>query len=231
MRFENGILKVVANRFLSDKKIKEIIEENIDWINAHKTSVKEEPKPQIEKAKNDDKERCCPQSKDSQGQLVQDMFAARQTLILGDPVNIASCSSGCSYLDGKTLYISEKFYANRDSRLKAVKSFLKKLAASGVADEVADFGSKTAMCPVKIEFRENNGSWVKCSLANQRILCFDFRIVQLPQQLRKYVIVHAFAHFSHPLHDCGFWKFVSEFLPDYRILASELDEYKILKDI
>ena len=112
-----------------------------------------------------------------------------------------------------------------------LKAYLKKIASAYVSNEIANFGSDISLCPSKIEFRDNDDFWVKCSLASQRILCFDYRIVQLPQKLRRYVIVHAFAHFAHPLHDDDFWNFISNALPRYKDYAKELERYRVLKEI
>ena len=40
LRYENGVLKVLANQFVSDKKLKQIIEENSEWIKTQKQDEK-----------------------------------------------------------------------------------------------------------------------------------------------------------------------------------------------
>ena len=97
--------------------------------------------------------------------------------------------------------------------------------------EIANFGSRISLCPTKIEFREIPDAWLKCSQAAQRILTIDYRVVQLPQNLRQYVIAHAFAHFFHPIHDQKFWKCVASVLPRYEEYARQLEKYRFLKDV
>lgn len=233
LKYEDGILKVLAFWKLPVKRIKQIIQDNIEWINSQKkmiatpleTNVKQAiPCPNVTSLP-DDSAQTIP------GNLVSEMFAGRKTLVMGDVITICESASSKTYLDGNILYLSCKYYNLRESRLKAIKSFLKKLATLYVADEIANFGSDISLCPAKIEFRENGDFWVKCSLASQRILCFDFRIVQLPHNLRRYVIAHAFAHFSHPIHDDGFWDFLSDTIPKYREYSNELKNYQILKEV
>lgn len=236
MKVENGILYVVANFFLSDKKLKAIIDQNIDWINSQKAVTAPSEQNAVkapcreEKLISDNHQLQEPTGVPT-NRLLKDIYDGRKTVVMGEVVRVVSGVGAKSYLDGETLYISEKYYGNRESRLKAVKLFLKKLSVTYVSEEIANFGCNVSLCPAKIEFKDNDDFWVKCSLAGQRILCFDFRIAQLPPHLRKYVIAHGFAHFAYPLHDDRFWNFVAESLPKYREYAKELEQYRVLKDI
>ena len=237
LRYEDGVLKVVANRFLSDKRLRQIIEENSEWIRTQKkeenqnreyvVATKPRSAPTAQKKlkvqkntarKNDDTD-------------MKDIFAGRKTLVLGDKVKVAATVSARTVLDENTLYISEKYFQTRDGRLKAIKSYLKKMATLYVSTEIANFGSRISLCPTKIEFREIPDAWLKCSHAAQRILTIDYRVVQLPQDLRQYVIAHAFAHFFHPIHDDKFWRCVSSALPRYEEYARQLEKYRYLKDV
>ena len=234
MRVEDGILKVVAFYFLSERRLRKIISENLDWINSHnhggKSPVKEQvAPPEKEPSNNFIEER--PRSVHHESRVLDDIIIGNKTVILGDVVNVQPSATSKSYLDGDVLYISNKYSGSRETRLKGIRIFLKKMASMYVSDEIANFGSGVSLCPAKIEFRDNDDFWVKCSLAGQRVLCFDYRIVQLPQKLRRYVIAHAFAHFSHPLHDDDFWNFLSDTLPHYKEYAKELEQYRILKEI
>ena len=236
LRYEDGVLKVVANRFLSDRRLKQIIEENAEWIRTRKQEQANNNKDSVaaSKAKS-----VAPVSKKSLPRAprtnedadIKDLFAGRKTLVLGDTVKVLATGAARTVLDENILYVPEKYYQNRDSRLKAIKSYLRKMATLYVSCEISDFGSRISLCPAKIEFREIPETWVKCSQAAQRILTIDYRVVQLPQNLRQYVIAHAFAHFAHPIHDDKFWRAVSSVLPRYEEYARQLEKYRYLKDI
>ncbi len=231
MHMENGVLKVVAHWLLSEKKLRQIITENFEWINTHKADGKAVevtaqsdvlPKRHVE-TKNESMSR--------EGSILGEIYDGFKTVIFGDIVKICAGTGTKTYLDEDVLYIPQKSFASRELRLKSIKAYLKKIASAYVSNEIANFGSDISLCPSKIEFRDNDDFWVKCSLASQRILCFDYRIVQLPQKLRRYVIAHAFAHFAHPLHDDDFWNFISNALPRYKDYAKELERYRVLKEI
>lgn len=233
MQYKDGALYVTANMFLTRKRLKEIIGENSDWINAQKEShveqaIRQQPKPEIKKP--------APSypsftAENNQQQIIKDIFAGRKTMVLGDVISIAAGVSSKTYLDGNTLFIAEKNYNDRDLRLKAIKAYLKKIAFLFVAGEVSSFGTSVSLCPQKIEFKDIADCWCKCSLAAEKILCFDYRLTQLPQDLRYYVIAHAFAHFRFASHDDAFWNHISNLVPHYADLDKKLSEYDFLKDI
>ena len=233
MRYEDGVLKVVANIFVSNKRLRQIIEQNADWIRQRKqetvaakaTSSVESSPPKLKKKP------IASTTQNRERTLENDIFSGKKTVIMGDVISVASSVSAKTYLDGNVLYINERYCQNRETRLKAIKNYLKKMAQLYVSVEIANFGSNVSLCPAKIEFREVGEFWVKCALASQRILCFDFRIVQLPKNLRAYLIAHAFAHFTHPVHDDKFWNFISNALPHWQDSAKQLEKYRFLKDI
>ena len=235
MRYEDGVLKVVANCFVTNKKLREIIEQNSEWIRQQKRDAivtKSEQNlpvksfPQVAKnrmLKND-------RIKTNESSLKADIFSGKKTLLMGDVISVVSGCGARTYLDGSVLYINEKFCQSREARLKAIRTYLKKMAQLYVSTEIADFGSKVSLCPTRIEFREIGEFWLKCSMASQRILSFDFRIVQLPKNLRAYLIAHAFAHFIQPIHDDKFSSFVADFIPRCQECQRQLETYHYLLD-
>ena len=234
MRYENGILKVVANCFVSNRRLRKIIEENAEWIETQKREYATASVVKIDDELRSDKNELPSrlQSSDTTSdKLVRDILAGRKTVFMGDVVDVESSANSKTFMENNTLYISEKCYQIRDSRLKAIKNYLKKMTLLYVSGEISQFGSNVSLCPARIEFRDTGDFWVKCSLAAQKILSMDFRIVQLPQNLRIYLIAHAFAHFSHPIHDDKFWNYVSNVIPRYRDCAKQLEQYQFLKNI
>lgn len=236
LRYEDGVLKVVANRFLSNKRLKQIIEENIQWIKSRQKEENSKRSSEVAATKPRTVLSAPKRSQSNSGVKanevdMREVFSGRKTLVLGDMVRVLESVNSRTVLDENILYVPYKYYQSREGRLKAIKSYLKKMATLYVSTEIANFGSRISLCPTKIEFREISDSWVKCSHAAQRILTIDYRVVQLPQILRQYVIAHAFAHFSHPIHDAKFWSCVAAVLPRYEEYARQLERYRYLKDV
>ncbi len=248
LQYKNNALYVMANVLISRGKIKKIIAENAEWIRDQKQSGNNSAlrnNKQFTECDNDRQSQQKPkqnlQKQDKriadkayiieQQQLVKEIFAGRKTMILGDVVSVAPSLSGKTYLDGSTLYMAEKSYNDREQRIKAIKTYLKKIAFLFVASEVSAFGSSVSLCPQKIEFKDIGDCWCKCSLAAQKILCFDYRLTQLPQNYRNYVIAHAFAHFHFATHDDAFYSHLSNVIPHYEDVANQIEMFDFLKDI
>ena len=242
MRYEDGVLKVTANWFLSNRKLREIIEQNTDWIRRQKTDsqTSKAAVDQPKKVAYDREEMDCQieakavakvSTKQVSRTLKDELLDGTKTVIMGDVVSVVPSANSKTYLDGNLLYVASQSWALREGRFRAIKGYLKKMDQLYVAVEIANFGSSVSQCPARIEFKDVGEFWVKCSAASQRNLCVDFRIAQLPNSLRNYVIAHAFAHFVYPIHDDRFWNFIANAIPNYKDVTRQLDRYRFLLDI
>lgn len=230
LRYEGGALNVEAYCFLPRKKLIGIISENIEWIKRRQAKDGEATAPP-KSALPDEKPTLIANPNMSESDLIKELYAGRKMLLLGDVVNVAASVSNKIYLERDTLYLPEAQYMSRETRLKATKAYAKKMCALYIAGEVSDFGCSMSLCPAKIEFKDLSDCWMKCTLAAQKVLCLNYRIVHLPQNLRKYLIVHAFAHFNFPTHDDKFWNFVSNVSPHFEDGINELDKYSFLLEL
>lgn len=216
-------LFVVANNKLSAEEIKKIVESKRDWIF-------EQLKLQnraVERETTSDANVGVQESNSD----VADMFCGRKILLEGDVFSVRPSQESKCFLDGANVFVPEKHFANKIDRLKCLKSFLKKISAQNVAEDVSRFGCCASLCPTKIEFRQLSKGWVKCCSPADRVVTLDFRLCQLPEKLQHYVIVHAFSHFTNAGHDEQFWNTVSNYLPNYKSCVEELRRYDFLKEI
>lgn len=56
--------------------------------------------------------------------------------------------------------------------------------------------------------------WGSCS--SKGTLSFNWRIIELPDDIADYLIVHELAHLIQPNHSDSFWQIVESAIPDYR---------------
>lgn len=75
----------------------------------------------------------------------------------------------------------------------------------------------------KITIKNQKTIWGSCS--SKKNLNFNYRIIYLPDDLAKYLVVHEFCHLKHMNHSKNFWEQVEMFLPDYKILRRKLREF------
>lgn len=230
MQYRDGQLWITANYFVSRKRLIQIVEEHIDWVRARQKEHKE-----IDSDIKAPQAIACaaplPQQESVELHFTPEFYGGRKILIMGEVLNVCCGFASKPYTEGSKLYLPEQQFGSRDKRFKAIKSYVKKVCNLYIPNEIAEYGSKISMCPAKIEFRELTDGWLKCDLATQKIICLDYRIVQLPQDLRKYIIAHAFAHFYCPAHDSVFWENMHKMLPNIMQCSDKLEQYSYLKNI
>lgn len=235
---------VLANFWLSNDSIKEILRENMQWF-----AEREKNKVDAANAKNDvavrqPKEKfqngaggCVgTQPSDFASDICKsgnlcDMFCGKAVMYFGEVLQVKSSVSNKTHINDNTLYLSEENDSCKENRLKTIKAFLKKSAKSLLASDFASFGSAVSLCAEKIEFKELKGLWFSCAEATKRIISVDYRMVQLPTMLQKYIIAHCFAHFRYPDHDDDFTKFMSFCIPNYKQCETEIAKYAYLLEI
>ncbi|MFA7088069.1 MAG: M48 family metallopeptidase [Patescibacteria group bacterium] len=72
----------------------------------------------------------------------------------------------------------------------------------------------------RISIRDQRTRWGSCSKKGN--LNFNYRLMNLPERVRDYVIVHELCHLKEFNHSSRFWDLVSAALPDYRELRKIL---------
>lgn len=225
MRVDGNVLNVVANKKLSLQQIKEFVESKRSWVQSQIDSG-----GSLENSNNTlceiEPDNCCNLTKNQ----ISDIFSGKQCLLFGDVVFVRPTVETRCYLED-CIYLPEKYYAQKESRLKALNSYIKKLSQQSVSDAISRFGCNASLCPTKIEFKNLFSGWVKCTNPGEKVITLDFRVCQLPTKLQQYLIVHAFSHFTNNGHDDAFWNTVSNYLPRYKSCVEELRHYDFLKDV
>lgn len=65
--------------------------------------------------------------------------------------------------------------------------------------------------------------WGSCSSEN--IINLNIWLMQLPNELIDYVLVHELVHLNHPNHQKEFWAEVESIVPNHKILRKELKQH------
>lgn len=234
IKYGNGGLEILANYFVTQKRLKAILDNNIEWIKSQQSKC-DKISEQDGKTKNTItvnqtdivRNRCG----SFDGDIVCDIFVGTKTLICGDLMYVKPTQENKTYLEGNVIYVSEKLFDDKQTRLFALRKFIKKLSATCVADEVSQFGCHASLCPTKIEFKDLQREWCNCEAASQRCICLNYKISQLPSHLRRYVIAHAFAHFGNKTHNDNYCNELQKLVSDFAALDAELKEYAFLLDV
>ena len=77
----------------------------------------------------------------------------------------------------------------------------------------------------KVSIRSQKTRWGSCSGRNN--INLNINLVQLPEELRDYVILHELTHTKVKNHSKDFWNTLSQILPQAKLLDKKLSAYKI----
>jgi predicted metal-dependent hydrolase len=84
----------------------------------------------------------------------------------------------------------------------------------------ADFGLAVA----RVSVRNQKWRWGSCSRRGH--ICLNWRLVNTPDWVRDYVMVHELMHLRRMDHSKGFWKLVAKVCPEYERARQWLRAYR-----
>lgn len=91
---------------------------------------------------------------------------------------------------------------------------LKKLAKDYIPTRTQEFAFKFWLNFNSIKITSAKTRWWSCT--SKKNLNFSFRLMDTPQKVIDYVIIHELAHLKHMNHSKNFWKEVEYMMPDYK---------------
>ena len=219
---DNGSVEVSAPFDIAECAIRDILIENANWI-------KEKIKSSISTKANVSKTN---EPVWGNVELVSEMFSYKKVLLAGKILEVIGGDCVKTYFEEDKLVVSEKAFRDVSGRRKAIGAFLKSVARQCLRQEISQFGTNFALCPAAISVTNiKNSGWIRCKDMANRIITIDYRVIQLPYELRQYLITHLFAHFFQPGHDVKYFKVLSNYLPNFEVLQNKLERYAFLKEI
>lgn len=83
-----------------------------------------------------------------------------------------------------------------------------------VEKKLMQWGPQVTLDWNKIRIGSQRTRWGSCSTTGT--LSFNWRLIELPEELVDYVIVHELCHVEYMNHSPDFWSLVGKHLPDYK---------------
>ena len=129
-----------------------------------------------------------------------------------EPIVIKKSGGGGSVQIGDADIIGNPFEG--DLR-EFVENGLRRLAQEEIPPCVDRFADKMSLRPSRITIRAQRTRWGSCSAKGA--LSLNWRLVQVPKEVRDYIVIHELSHLRQMNHSSRFWKLVEAYCPEYRI--------------
>ncbi|MGO8836788.1 MAG: M48 family metallopeptidase [Limisphaerales bacterium] len=128
----------------------------------------------------------------------------------GESVRIQSVAPGRIVFGGETLPVAD---ITADLR-PAIERRLRQLAARELPLRVGELARRHGFAVNRVMVRNQRTRWGSCS--RRGTLSINWRLVQAPDHVRDYIILHELAHLRQMNHSNRFWQEVECLCPDYR---------------
>jgi len=112
-------------------------------------------------------------------------------------------------------------YTDRSVRLDSrtalrtlVESDLRDVARDELVPRVHALAARHGLHVNRVSIRNQRSRWGSCTRSGH--IALNFRLVQMPEQIRDYVLVHELMHLRQQNHSRRFWRLVEAVCPDFR---------------
>jgi len=96
----------------------------------------------------------------------------------------------------------------------AVEDDLKLIARTELVPRLGELAAAHGLAPGAVSIRNQRSRWGSC--ARNGNIALNFRLVQMPSDVRDYVLLHELMHIRRQDHSRRFWKLVESVCPDFR---------------
>ncbi|WP_236011299.1 M48 family metallopeptidase [Alicyclobacillus fructus] len=91
---------------------------------------------------------------------------------------------------------------------------MRSFADSHLLQRTAKWAQRTGLHPDRVSIRDQKSRWGSCT--SKRHVYLNWRLIQAPQEVMDYVIVHELAHLLHMNHGPAFWQCVAQWMPEWQ---------------
>jgi predicted metal-dependent hydrolase len=91
---------------------------------------------------------------------------------------------------------------------------LRERAARELPARLFELAEHVGLAVAKVSVRNQRWRWGSCSRNGH--ICLNWRLVEMPESVRDYVLIHELMHLRRMDHSPAFWKLVAGACPDYQ---------------
>lgn len=105
-----------------------------------------------------------------------------------------------------------------------IQCYFSTLAEAFFQQQVQEQGALMSVAPTKLRIGNWQRKWGYCD--SRGGVGFNWRLMQAPEWVARYVVVHELAHLLHMNHSKAFWLVVSRYYPDYPSAQAWLKQHQ-----
>ena len=104
--------------------------------------------------------------------------------------------------------------ADRDDLRASLTRAMRAAAARELPTELLEVAAQHGLTVRRVVVRDQRSRWGSCSRSGT--IALNYRLIQMPPSVRRYILVHELAHLLHADHSRRFWKRVESMDPGFR---------------
>lgn len=193
----DGTVMLCAPLDAPDEKLAKVVEQKLSWIYRNQALWKE-----------------------LNAHAPRREFVSGETFYVGGQaclLDIRNDASASLYQEGDRLILSRSQVDKADELMRAM---YRKLGYEQLPQLIGRYAPRMGVKPGNLRVWELKNRWASCSAAGN--LNFHWRVLALPQDIQKYLVVHELAHLKHPNHGKEFWNVVDKTMPKWKAAAEWL---------
>ena len=101
---------------------------------------------------------------------------------------------------------------------------LRERASRELPARLLDLAAQHRLTVSRVSVRNQRWRWGSCSRSGH--ICLNWRLIQMPDAIRDYVLIHELMHLKRMDHSPMFWKLVAGACPDFQSARAWLREHR-----
>lgn len=193
---DDGLVKVSAPKFLTNKEIEEFIERKKEWIE--------------ERLKNIEKHHKIHSSNFDSGDSINFLGEIYSLKIIDSPLENIIINH-----EDKIIKIFCNNEYTSELRKEVYYKYIRKELFRILIDLNKRYGQMTGHMPIQIKIRKMKTLWGSCNI-NKKTITYNMNLIEKPMKAIEYVVLHEISHLQYPNHQKEFWNYIEKFMPDWK---------------
>lgn len=114
-------------------------------------------------------------------------------------------------------------YSDLTDAERLLRDWYHRQAESHLLSRTAYFSERMNVQPTNLQLKAYRSMWGRCNARHE--IAFDWRVIQAPDPVIDYLVVHELAHLHHFNHSPAFWQCVESQIPCFRDSKQWLREH------